>query len=154
MSQNKSALIDLICEDLIKHKDDFKQHRIVITSSCSVPVELYKGLTIQRRDLENTQEEADTIILHQLAAVKPQSAIIVADDTDVFVLLCHFCHLGMITSQVWMVSPIKGRSVIDINVSVTNNDEIMSDLLPMMACQDVTQSHHTTELEKDLPSEF
>jgi len=131
VSQNKSALIDLLCEDLIKHKDDFKRHRLVITGSRPVPVELYKGLTIQRRDLETTQEEGDTIILHQLAVVKPQSAIVVADDTDIFVLLCHFRHLGKITSQVWMVSPIRGRSVIDINASVANNEEIMEDLLPM-----------------------
>ena len=29
------------------------------------------------------------------------------------------------------MSPIKGRSVMDINASVTNNNEIMNDLLPM-----------------------
>ena len=62
-------------------------------------------------------------------------AIVMADNKDIFVLLCHFCHLGMITSQVWMISPIKGQSVIDINHSVANNGEIIEDL-PM---HDVTQ---------------
>ena len=96
-----------------------------------MPVELYKGLASMRRDLANTPEEADTIILHQLAVVKPKSAIVVADDTDIFVLLCHFLHVGVINIQVWMVAPIKGRSVIDINASVGTNDDIMGDLLFM-----------------------
>lgn len=131
VTQNKAALIDLLYEDLINHKEEFQKHRLVITGSHPTPVELYKGLAIQRRDLETRHEEADTIIPQQLAIVRPQSAIVVADDTDVFVLLCHFCHLGKLSLQVWMVSPIKGRSVIDINATVAKNDDIMEDLLAM-----------------------
>jgi hypothetical protein len=52
------------------------------------PLELYKGVEIQQTDLKNTHWEADTIIIHLLAVVKPQqSAIVKADVTDVFVLL-------------------------------------------------------------------
>lgn len=144
MSQNKFALIDL-CEDLIKHKKDFQRRCLVITESHPVSVELCKGLTIQKRYLETNQEEADTIILYQLAVVIPLSAIVVADDTDIFVLLCHFRHLGMITSQVWMISPIKGGSVIDISASVANNNEIKEDL-PMHSlsgCDTVTPCFRT-----------
>jgi hypothetical protein len=43
-----------------------------------------------------TSEKANAIILHQLTVVKPQSAIVMADDTKVFMLLCHFFHIGTI----------------------------------------------------------
>lgn len=56
------------------------------------------------------------------------NAIVVADDADVFVLLCHFRNLGMITEQVQMISSIKGRSVMNIYASATNNDSIMEGL--------------------------
>lgn len=131
VSQNKEALIDLIFQDLLNHADEFHCHRLVVTGSHPVPVELHKGLAIDRKDLQTTQEEADTIILHQLAVEKPCSAIVVADDTDVFVLLCHFRHHEQISSQIWMVSPITGRSVIDITATVTQHSNIMEDLLSM-----------------------
>ena len=120
-----------ICEDLVKHKDDFLLHRLVITGSQSVPVELYKGLIIQRQDLKTTQEEGDTIILHHLSVVEPRSAVIIADDTDIFVLLCHFLHLKNIKSQVYMVSLIRNRSVIDINKTVSQNYKVLDNLLAM-----------------------
>ena len=131
VTKNKSALIDLLCEDFIKHKEEFQHHRLVVTGSHSIPFELYKGQLIQRRDLETTQEEADTILLHQLAVVNPESALFHADDTDIFVELCHFSHHKAFTSQVSMVSPIRDRSVIDINESVAQNEDIMQDLLAM-----------------------
>ena len=55
--------------------------------------------------------------------------MIVADDTDVFVLLCHFIFSGQISGQVKMISPVKGRAVIDMNKTVQSNIEIMPDLL-------------------------
>ena len=131
VSENKCALVELVCEDLLKYKDDFLLHRLVITGSQSVPVELYKGLIIQRQDLKTTQEEGDTIILHHLSVVEPQSAVIIADDTDIFVLLCHFLQLKNIKSQVYMVSPIRNRSVIDINKTVSQNDKVVDNLLAM-----------------------
>jgi hypothetical protein len=68
--------VDLLCKDLIKHKDDFQLYRLVITGSGPVSLELYKGVEIQRTDLKNTYGEADIIILDQLAVVKPQSVIV------------------------------------------------------------------------------
>ncbi len=68
-----------------------------------------------------TQEEADTIIIQQVANVPSQKALVVADDTDVFVLLLHFCHHGDISSRVMMVSPIQDLAMIDINATVKKN---------------------------------
>ena len=109
VSQNKTALIDLLFQDLLNHADEFHCHQLVVTESHPVPVKLHKGLAIDRKDLQTTQEEADTIILHQLAVEKPCSA----DDTDVFVLLCHFRHHEQNSSQ------ITRRAVIDITATVT-----------------------------------
>ena len=129
VSQNKAQLIDLLCEDLVSHKEEFQRHRLVVTGKLSVPVELNKGLLIKRYDMETTQEEADTILVQQVASVKPDSALVVADDTDVFILLLHFCHNGSISSQVLMASPCKGRAVLDVNATALKHHAIIPDLL-------------------------
>ena len=44
-----------------------------------------------------------------------KSLVVVADNTDVFALLLHVRHAGAINAAtVYMESPLKGRSVIDI----------------------------------------
>ena len=55
----------------------------------------------------------------------------VADDTDIFVLLFHFCCQGDIpvSTSVLMVSPIRGRAVIDINATVDLHRDIIPDRL-------------------------
>ena len=77
------------------------------------------------------QEEADTMIVQQVADVKPKKALVVADDTDVFVLLLHFCCKEDIPAStfVLMVSPIHGRSMIDINATVNQHRVIIPNLL-------------------------
>ena len=75
-----------------------------MTGSDPVPVEISSGVVIHRHDMRTAQEEADTIIVQQVAGVKSHTVLVVADDTDIFVLLLHFCYHGDITSQVMMVS--------------------------------------------------
>ena len=76
-----------------------------------------------------THEEADTMIIQQVASVGAAHILVVADDTDVFVLLCHFVFHGDITGHMMMISPIRGRTVIDINASVDNYRAIMGHIL-------------------------
>ena len=59
---------------------------------------------VQRVDLRNTHEEEDTIIIHQIIKADENNVPIVADDTDIFVLLCHFVHNKPISGLVKMVS--------------------------------------------------
>lgn len=69
VSPNKATLVDLLYEDLINHKEEFQENRLIITGSHRTPDELYyKGLETQRRDLETRPEEADTPIPHQLSS--------------------------------------------------------------------------------------
>jgi len=45
--------------------------------------------------------------------------LVVADDTDVFTLLLHYGYYGMIKgSNIYMQSPLRGHSVIDIDSGV------------------------------------
>jgi hypothetical protein len=43
---------------------------LTLTGPELVPVELPAGVVIPRRDLETTQEEADTILIHQVNSVE------------------------------------------------------------------------------------
>ena len=129
VTKNKMQLIDLIVADLTAHKTDFQTHTLVIVGSDPVPVEIMKGCVCKRHDLTTTHEEADTIIIQQVARVETGTVLVIADDTDIFVLLLHFCHLGNISCNVLMVSPIQGRAVLDINASVEKHRAVLPDLL-------------------------
>ena len=71
------------------------------------------------------------MIVQQVADVNPKKALVAADDTDVFVLLLHFCCKEDIpaSTSVLMVSPILGRSMIDINATVNQHHDIIPNLL-------------------------
>ena len=131
VTRNKVQLIDLICEDMAFHKDYFSQHKLVHTGSDPVPVEINSGVIIKRQDMKTTQEEADTMIVQQVAEVKAKKVLVVADDTDIFVLLLHLCCQGDIpaSTSVLIVSPIRGRAVLDINATVDLHRDIIPDLL-------------------------
>ena len=85
--RNKVQLIDLICEDMAFHKDDISQHKLVLTGSDPVPVEINRGVIIKRQDMKTKQEEADTMIVQQVAEVKAKKVLVVADDTDIIIYL-------------------------------------------------------------------
>ena len=89
--RNKVQLIDLICEDMAFHKDDISHHKLVLTGSDLVPVEINRGVIIKRQYMKTKQEEADAMIVQQVEEVKAEKVLVVADDTDTFVLLLHFC---------------------------------------------------------------
>ena len=71
------------------------------------------------------------MIVQQVAEVKANKVLVVADDTDIFVLLLYLCCQGDIlaSTSVLMVSPIRGRTVIDINATVDLHRAIIPDLL-------------------------
>ena len=94
-------------------------------------LEINRGVIIKRQDMNTTQEEADTMIVQQVAEVKAKNVLVVADDTDIVVLMFHFCCQGDIpaSTSVLIVSPIRGRAVIDINATVDLHRGIIPDLL-------------------------
>ena len=93
VSSNKKQLIDLILTELIYHKD-MLNGKLVITDNDPVPIQINQGGVSRRDDMTITHEEADTMIIQQVASVGAANVLVVADDTDVFVLLCHFVFNG------------------------------------------------------------
>lgn len=128
VSQNKKQLIELVIGNFFTKKDSI-EGKVVLTGSDPVPVEI-NGVVTRRIDLSVMHEEADTIILNQLLAVKPNQGLVIADDTDVFVLSCHFVNDGSFAGEVKMRSCKKSNIYIDINATVEKHNEIMGDLLP------------------------
>ena len=56
--------------------------------------------------------------------------VVIADDTDVFVLLVHFKHAGSLgDGPIYMESPLHQRGVIDIDATVEKNRSIIPGLL-------------------------
>ena len=134
VTQNKMQLIELICKDIMTHSHllIFTTKELIITGADPVPVENNPGsIIIHRQDMKTMQEEADTMIVQQVADVNPKKALVVADDTDVCVLLLHFCCKEDIpaSTSALMVSPIHGRSMIDINATVNQHHDITPNLL-------------------------
>ena len=68
------------------------------------------------------------------------SVVAVADDTDVFALLVYFRQASTITTPLFMKSPNKERTVIDIDTTVKDNLSIIPGLLAahaLTACNTV-----------------
>jgi len=145
VSKNKAQLIDIIVSDLRLHANEFQTKRLVVTGKDPFPTELYQGQTFQRNDMWTTQEEADTIIIQQVSQVTAGTVlVVVADDTDVFLLLLYYCNRGDITCKVLMTSPIEGRSFLDIKASVETHKQVIPDLLAAHAltgCDTVASPH-------------
>ena len=76
-----------------------------------------------------TNEETDMMIIRQIIRVDATEVFVVSDDTDVFVLVCHFVSKNNISGNVWIISSVRGRSMISINCSVADNQESITNLL-------------------------
>ena len=138
VTTNKDQLIALIVEDLVSHKADFQKHKLLVTGRDPVPVKIANGCVNKRQDMAITQEEGDTLIAQQVSHVEDDTVLVVADDTDIFVLLLYFCHQGSISCKVLMVSPIQGRSVLDINAAAEEHRSIVPAAHGLTGCDTVT----------------
>lgn len=126
---NKRQLINLIVEDLRSHASDVKTNKLVVTGDDPVPIEINKGVVSERRDMRTEHEEADNIIIQQASSIQAENILVRCDDTDVFVLLLHFMYIGQIKSKIKMISPQKGRDVIDMSATLDKHIDIVPYLL-------------------------
>ena len=111
----------------MSHKDAIPG-KLIITGKNPVPVQITAGIVTSRLDITGTHEQEDTVIIHHMLKADAPEVLVVADDTDIFVLLCHFVHTSAMHGQIRMISPIKGRTMIDINKSVERNASVMGNL--------------------------
>lgn len=140
VSKNKKQIMELICDELVSDKEFHKHtsnHKLVITGNNDIPIEISNGgVLINRRDLTCSHEEADCIIVQQVITTAKDLNVgvsVIADDTDVFVLLLHHYYEQQLTVPMIMDSPVSGRTAIDIRSSVQQHSLILSDILAMHA---------------------
>ena len=135
VTENKQHIIGTICEQR-REKGETNEasmkHSLLVTGPASIPVEIFKGVAIERRDLESTHEEADAIIPRQVvdAATQGSNCIkVICDDTDVFILLMHYYQQCSLTYIVLLEGTGRMRAVIDIGATVKQHAGIAGQLL-------------------------
>ena len=110
------------------------KHKLVVTGSDLLPIEITKKKTSKRFDLLMHHEEADVIMVQQmvkLAYSEAKAISVVSDDTDVFILLLHFyAELGL-TCSLTMEATSSDRTLIDIPATVKKHTDIVTNLLAM-----------------------
>ncbi len=135
VTKNKVQLTNLIWVYLRKHHDLLPQNgkALVVTGSEPTPMQVIDGQVMERQDLRTTHEEADVIIAQQvvhLAETGHNSIRVLADDTDVFVLLLHFYTQRKLTCNLLMMGTGSGRKCADIKATVKKHEDIPQDILP------------------------
>ena len=121
----------LIADDLLNHFSE-SPNKLVVTSAAESPEQVQEGTHIIRRDMNTLHEEADVIIPQQIMHVMKEGHAIykvITEDTDIFVLLCHFYFHQQWKIQLFMESFGTDASVICIKSSVERNISIMPSLL-------------------------
>ena len=134
VTQNKLQLITLICMYLRECCEQLPQNGrlLVITGAEPIPVEICNGSIQERPDLRTTHEEADVIIIQQvvyLASAGKSNIHVLADDTDVFVLLLHHYHTKELTCKLMMIGTSPGRKRINTPATLEEHSHIIGDLL-------------------------
>ena len=150
VAENKKQLIQIIVETLISEGvvPGSYQSRLIITGQEYTPIEIAPaGVVIRRADLRTTYEEADVIIEAQViyaAKEEGRNVVIVADDTDVYILLLYHYQAESLTVPMKLQSTQSERALIDIAATVQNLQNIVPELLPAHAlsgCDTVAMCH-------------
>ena len=94
-------------------------HRLTGTGKDPVPLQIFEGHISCCENLHTTQEEADNIIIHHVVASAPTKAIVIAENTSIFVLLLHFTFTGDIKPQVYIQPTDEESSAIVMDIAAT-----------------------------------
>ena len=96
------------------------------------PIQISPCGTIRgREDLKTKHEEADVIVVAQAiyaAEVESKKAVVVADDTDIYVLLLHHYMNRNLDMPMIMQATRKARASVDIKATVEYLQDIIPDL--------------------------
>ena len=96
------------------------------------PVEITRGGVIPRPDTSTSHEEADSIITQQTFMTVEQGAeclSVMADDSEVYILLLHYYNQKELNIPMFMESPVHGRQTIDIRATAKEHANILPNLL-------------------------
>ena len=152
VNENKVQLIDIICDYLVEKclaSGEPVKHRIFVSGREPIPTELFCGHQFNRPDLRTTHEEADVTMVYQVLHIAQnqdgmQTIKVICDDTDVFVLLMHFCHHQQMRCSLIMEATCSERVSVDIQASVEKSKDIVPNLLAahgLTGCDTVAKLH-------------
>ena len=99
---------------------------LVVTGAEPVPTEMCDGIIRERADIHTTHEEADAIIVQQavhIAHSGKESIRVIADDTDVFILLLHYYKVNQPTCNMVMAGTSSSRKCADIKATVEKHQQ-------------------------------
>ncbi|KAL8624434.1 hypothetical protein ACOMHN_034682 [Nucella lapillus] len=139
--ENKKQLIQIIVETLVTEATvpGGHQSKLIVTGQDPTPVEISSGgITISRQDLRTTHEEADEIVVAQAiyaATEEGKHVGVVADDTDVYIMLLYHYYNGSLTCPMTLIPTRSERALIDIRAAVDKLGELCLELLPAHASQ-------------------
>ena len=158
VSANKKQLMSIICQNIIEdtsfHAEQTMTNKFVITGSEKSPKEIYQGIVLTRQDIATSHEEADNIIIQQAIMCsrtqREDAVAVIADDTDVFILLLYHYLCKHLSCKMFMSSPIQQRSVIDIKATVQAHITIIPGLQAAHTlCLDATLFLHYSGLVRN-----
>ncbi|KAL8577294.1 hypothetical protein ACOMHN_062803 [Nucella lapillus] len=139
--ENKKQLIQIIVETLVTEATvpGGHQSKLIVTGQDPTPIEISAGsITISRQDLRTTHEEADEIVVAQAiyaATEEGKHVGVVADDTDVYIMLLYHYYNGSLTCPMTLIPTRSERALIDIRATVDKLGELCLELLPAHASQ-------------------
>ena len=125
------------------------QSRLIITGQEESPVGIAAaGVVINREDMKITHDETDAIIVAQAiyaAKVDGKCVVVVADDTDVYILLLYHYYSESLKIPMKLQSTQTGRAFIDVTATILKlRVDIILQLLPAHAlsgCDTVPMCH-------------
>ena len=112
------------------------KHSLLVTVPASIPMEIFKGVATERRELETTHGETDVIIPRQVVDATTQGSTcikVICDDTDVFILLIHYYQQCLLTCIALMEDTSRKRAVFDIGATAQQHADIAGQLLAVHA---------------------
>ena len=133
VSENKRQLIHIIVEALLAEAvvPGRCSSRLIITGKESTPIEIAPcGVVIRREDIKATHEEADAIIVAQaIYAAKEENkhAVVVADDTDVYILLLYHYQAESLNTPMKLKSIQAGRVFIGVTATVRKLGDLIAE---------------------------
>ena len=107
------------------------EHTLLITGEGD-PVEITRERVIPRPDISTSYEEVDNIIIQQTFRAVEQRAeclSVVADDTDVYILLLHYYNQKELNIPMFTESPVQGRQTTVIRETAKEHTNILPKLL-------------------------
>ena len=132
VTENKSQLLDLLCVELVnKGRQEGLKHKLVVTGSDPLPIEITKEKTGKRFDSLMHHEEADVIMVQQMVKLTYSEAKVI------FAELGHTCSLTMEATS-------SDQTLIDIPATVKKHTDIVTNLLAMhclSSCDTVGQMY-------------